>query len=520
MKAVTKGEMRACEHKAISQYGISGLVLMENAGLEVFRLIEKLLGSVVGKKVVILAGKGNNGGDGYVVARHLVNQGARVTVFLVGSKKEIVGDAAVNLNILEAMGVDLAEVNATCGQRIWDRLKLSVKISDCVVDALLGTGFKGEVTGDMAEVIDIVNTSGSLIVSVDIPSGVDADTGRTCGKAVEAAYTVTFALPKIGLLFYPGAFCAGELIIADITIPAAVLNDADIKQNAVTMEMVKKMLPRRSKDAHKGISGRALVVAGSRGLGGAAYMAATGALRAGAGLITLAAPEGLYEIMAAKLTEVMTKPLQETSDGTISIDSLPDIIAMAKKSQVMAIGPGLGRSADMANIMREVVRSAVCPLVIDADAINALAGQAEILRECVSLPVLTPHIKELSTISKISVDNLSANHLEAARRLAAEWGCVLVFKGARTVVAFPDGEAYINTTGNEGMASGGTGDVLTGIIAGFIAQGLSTCDAAVAGVYIHGLAGDIAAKSGVIGLTATDILAAVPAAIHAVCELP
>lgn len=511
MKAATANEMREIDRSAIQDYGVPGAVLMENAGVAVVRQLETIIDQVADRKFCILAGKGNNGGDGYVIARHLVNQGARVKVFLLGEKTAVSGDAKINLDIIDRMGIDVIEIVT---ERDWDKIKVAATFADCLVDALLGTGFRGEIEGELALLIDIINAAGKLVVAVDIPSGVNADTGQVCGKAVEATHTVTFGLPKPGLFLYPGADYTGELTVADIGIPAAIAAEQQIKQNIVMAGMIRSILPRRSPAAHKGMSGRVAVVAGSRGLSGAAAMAAEGALRAGAGLITLAAPGSLQDVLAIKLTEVMTRPLDETPAGTVSQDAVAEIAALAAGSDVLAIGPGLGRDASTMAAVRAVIESAECPLVIDADALYALAGYTDMLADCAALPVLTPHPGEMARLTGLSTQAVNADRVGVARQAALDWGSIVVLKGARTVIAFPDGEVYINTTGNAGMATGGTGDVLTGIIASLIAQGLSSHDAAVAGVYIHGLAGDIAAASGMVGMAATDVIKALPAALY------
>lgn len=513
MRAATAAEMREIDRIAINDYGIPGVVLMENAGVSVVRMLESKWELLAERKFCILAGKGNNGGDGYVIARHLSNQGAKVKVFLLGEKAAVSGDAQINLDIIDKMGIDTIEIS---NERDWDKVRVAVTFSDCLIDALLGTGFRGEVSGDMARLIDIINAAGKPVVAVDIPSGVEADTGKVCGKAVQASYTVTFGLPKPGLFLYPGAEYTGDLTVADIGIPTSVIAGQNIKQNIIMADAVRAIIPRRSPAAHKGMSGRVLVVAGSRGLSGAAAMAAEGALRAGAGLVTLAAPGCLQDVLAMKLTEVMTKPLAEIEAGSINREAVSDIIRLSAGNDVLAIGPGIGREEETAAAVRETITTAECPIVIDADALNALAGNTNLLNECAALPVLTPHPGEMARLTGLSTESVNADRIAIARQAAAEWGSIVVVKGASTVVAFPDGEVYINTTGNAGMATGGTGDVLTGIIAGLIAQGLSSHDAAVAGVYIHGLAGDVAAQAGRIGMVATDLLKAVPAAMYGI----
>lgn len=511
MRAAMAAEMREIDRIAIEDYKIPGTVLMENAGVAVVRYLESVMEPLSERKFCILAGKGNNGGDGYVIARHLANQGAKVKVFLLGEKEAVSGDARVNLDIIDKMGIDTIEINS---ERDWDKVRVAATFAECLIDALLGTGFRGDVSGDMARLIDIINAAGKTVVAVDIPSGVDADTGRIRGCAVRASYTVTFGLPKPGLFLYPGAEYAGELTVADIGIPTAIVADQGIKQNIVMAGAVRAILPKRSPSAHKGTNGRVVVAAGSRGLSGAAAMAAEAALRTGAGLITLAAPLGIQDILAVKLTEVMTHGLPETEEGGISAEAAVELADLGDSCDVLAIGPGLGRQEETAAAVREVIRAVSCPLVIDADALYALAGHTQILSDCAALPVITPHPGEMALLTGLTAEAVNADRIQVARQAASDWGSIVVLKGAHTIVAFPDGEVYINTTGNAGMATGGTGDALTGMIAALIAQGLSSHDAAVAGVYIHGLAGDIAAQAGMLGMTATDLIKAVPAAVY------
>lgn len=510
MKVTTAAEMREIDQTAIQLYGIPGIVLMENAGVEITRKIKSILGTVQGKKVCIFAGKGNNGGDGYVVARHLFNQGAKVKVFLLGSKKNIIGDAKTNLDIITNMEIGILEVN---GERDWDQVKIAVTFADCLVDGILGTGFRGETDGEVAQAIEIINSSGRTIVAVDIPSGVDANTGQIRGSAVKAGYTVTLGLPKPGLLLYPGAEYAGTVTVADIGLPSSLLADSEIKQNVITAADVRSLLQKRPADAHKGSCGKVLVVAGSQGLTGAAALSSQAALRAGAGLVTLGIGESLHDIMEIKLTEVMTKPLPDISKGAIGRKAVPYIREFAGECNVLAIGPGIGRQEETMAAVRELTQSVPCPLVIDADGLQSLVGFTEMLPDLGGLAVLTPHPGEMAKLVGSSPERINQDRIGIARQAAGQWGSIVVLKGAGTVVAFPDGEVYINTTGNAGMATGGTGDVLTGVIAAFIAQGLSSHEAAVAGVYIHGLAGDIAAQNGEIGLTASDVIQALPAAV-------
>lgn len=510
MKIATAQQMREIDKAAVEIYGIPGMVLMENAGLAVVYCLQNIFEDLQDKKVYIFCGGGNNGGDGFVIARHLYNKGAKVKVFLVGDKSGITGDARSNLDIISRMDIELIEVQ---DEHDWTKIRVATVFADCLVDSLLGTGFHGEIAGRMATAIDIINHSGKKIVAVDLPSGIEADTGGAAKVAVKADHTVTFALLKPGLLLYPGAEHSGRIEIADIGIPSPLITSENIRQNLITEEDVRKVLPDRPADAHKGTSGRVTVIAGSTGFTGAAALCSLGALRGGAGLVTLGIAASLNSIMEVKLTEVMTKPLPDIAEGAIGIDALPVIEQLLQGCNVLAIGPGLGRQEETAETVRELVRSADCPMVIDADGLNALSGFTNLLKNTKALAVLTPHPGEMSRLTGLGIEMIHQDKIKVARQFAQQWESIVVLKGAPTIVAFPDGEIFINRTGNQGLATGGTGDILAGLIAAFIAQGLSSHEAALAGVYLHGLAGDMSAGSGMIGMTAGDVLSYIPKAI-------
>jgi hydroxyethylthiazole kinase-like uncharacterized protein yjeF len=510
MKVATAQEMKEIDRQAIEIYGIPGVVLMENAGVSVVRCMEQVNGPLVGKRIMILAGKGSNGGDGFVVARHLANHGAKVKVFLFCSPQKIAGDAAIHLAILVQMGIDIIEIS---GERDWDRLKIALSFTNFIVDALLGTGFRGRLSPIFEQAVSFINQADKVVYAVDIPSGVHGNDGQVATVAVRAAYTVTFGLPKPGLLLYPGAEYSGQITVDDIGLPKQLLTNPEIKQNVITAADVVAKLPKRALDCHKGTLGWALVIAGSEGLTGAAVLAAQGALRAGAGKVTIAVAESIYAIVATKLTEVMVQPLPDKVGGILTIASLPAIQTLLAKADVLALGPGLGRDEKTLAFVAELIQLTQLPLVIDADALYALADHTDLLSCSQALCVVTPHPGEMAQLTGLTVAEIQANRLAVARQYAVEWKSIVILKGAATMVAFPDGEVYINTTGNAGMATGGTGDVLTGIIAAFIAQGCSSHDAAVIGVYLHGLAGDSIAENSPIGMTAGDLAQAIPAAI-------
>lgn len=509
MRIVTAAEMKALDTAAIEDYGISGLVLMENAGRQVVDLIRRVTGDVRGRIVAVFTGKGNNGGDGYVAARHLLNMGAEVKVLSLVNTGEITGDAAVNFEIWRKMGQKVYTVNQGDGSNI---VRLALLNTDLIVDAVYGTGFKGKMSEKAGRIVEVLNKSGKPIVAVDVPSGLEADTGRVNGPCVRANYTVTFGLPKLGMFLEPGADYTGEITVADISLPGVLIEKAAPQRYLITGDYVKDWLPSRPSLAHKGNFGRVLIVAGSRGMTGAASLAGEAAIRSGAGLVTVAVPETLHNIMEEKLTEVMTVPLPDDGNGSLSREAGKKILALLDDMDVLAIGPGLSQSPGVITLVRELLPSLKIPCVLDADALNALAGETAIFNELKAPVVITPHPGEMARLMGIKPKNVQEDRIGNAVKAAADWKVVTLLKGARTVVATPDGVVYINSTGNAGMATGGSGDVLTGMIASLIAQGMKPARAAAAGAYLHGLAGDQAASDkGMMGLIASDIISALPA---------
>ncbi|MCL6477721.1 MAG: NAD(P)H-hydrate dehydratase [Peptococcaceae bacterium] len=509
MKAVTAQEMREIDRRAMADFKIPGVVLMENAGLRVVEAVVEKLSGARGRTVTIFAGKGNNGGDGLVAARHLFNMGADVKVLLLDSPDNISGDAAVNLEIWRRMGQKVFTITQ---KDDFNAVRLFLVRTDIIVDAIYGTGFKGKVRELAGRVIEAVNDCGKPVIAVDVPSGVEADTGFVNGPCIRASLTVTFGLPKVGILLEPGASYAGDLRVVDISLPASLLDDERLKCNLIDMSLVKGWLPKRPVSSHKGDYGRVLVIGGSRGMAGAACLTAEAAARTGAGLITLAVPEGIYEPVASKLTEVMVMPVPQTGEGTLSREALSVIGGMLERADVLALGPGLSTNPETVEAVREIVSLSRIPTVLDADGLNAFMGHTDLFKKVKKPLVLTPHPGEMARLAGLSVNEVQLNRLDAARSWSSTWNAVLALKGARSIIALPDGTTYINPTGNPGMATGGSGDVLTGIIAGLVAQGMEAAKAAAAGVYLHGLAGDTAARdTGMMGLLAGDILRALPA---------
>lgn len=508
MKIALAKEMRQIDSLAASKYGIPEMLLMENAGKASADVLVSLLGELRGKSVCVVAGAGNNGGDAFAAARHIANRGATVRIFLLGTAAHMKPAAALNRDICVKMGID---VHALSEERDWDRLSIFLRFADGVVDGILGTGFKGVLREDALRLVKVINEAAKPVVSIDLPSGVDADTGAVAEEAVKASMTVTLGLPKIGHFFCPGAAYTGRLIVDDIGIPSALLSEDGIQQEYIDDELARALLKPRPLDVHKGDCGRILVIAGSRGMTGAAVMASEAALRAGAGIVTLAAAKSLNSIFAAKLTEVMTEPLPENENGLLDENSLEAALRTAADFDVVLIGPGMGREPETAAFIRSFCETVSKPLIIDADALYAYRGHGDELRSLKCVPILTPHLGEMAGLLGVSVADLRKDILGATVRAAAEWNSVIVLKSECTVVVCPAGSIWVTSKGNSGMATAGAGDVLAGTIAGLTKQ-VEPGAAPLLGVYLHGLAGDLAAKKRGVGLTASDIYFNIPKA--------
>lgn len=510
MKVVTAQEMRQIDQQTIEQIGIPGAVLMEHAGSAVVRILREHFPEC--QRVGIVVGKGNNGGDGLVVARQLAHAGQPIQIFLVSPPESFAGDALTNLQIAQNLALPITPVLSDGELR---GLKNQLASSDLIVDSIFGTGLRGGVHGFIGDVIECINRSGKPVVAIDLPSGLSADTGIAEGVCVQASHTVTVGLPKRGNLIHPGAALTGKLDVVDIGFPSSVIAAQDIQINWTRPSDAARILPPRPTHSHKGTYGRVFVAAGSVGMTGAAALTSAGALRAGAGLVTLGTPKNLNPILEVKLTEVMTLPLPETAEGSLALEAKVDIIeAIERTKPVLAIGPGLSQHPETVSLVHSVIRESDTPTVIDADGINALARSKEILSSLSPQTVLTPHPGEMARLLGGTIEALERDRIGLAQRFAQDHNVTLVLKGAPTVVAREDGEVWINSTGNAGMATGGMGDVLTGLIAGLMAQKISAFDAAVLGVYLHGLAADLVAeKIGLHGLMAGDVLNNVPEAI-------
>lgn len=501
--------MAALERLAQERYGLGVPALMERAGARTADVARQLLDARGGRRVVVIAGKGNNGGDGFVAARHLSGD-VHVRVLLVVPAEEIHGEPAAHLVSLRERHVDIVDAETLDAPDL-DRV---FRETDLIVDAIFGTGFRGPAEGVPARTIDSANHSGTPILAVDVPSGVDAGTGRADPPCIHAAATVTMGLPKVGLVQYPAAAVVGRIFVADIGFPPALIEDAPIETRLVRAGWVDGVLPRRSPDSHKGLFGHVLVVAGARGFAGAAALAARGAIRAGAGLVTIAAPASLASAPPASLPEAMTRPLPETPSGTIAESACDAIIEAASDADVVAIGPGLTTHPEVVSLVRRLLLRLECPVVVDADALNAIAGESSRLRDVPGPVVITPHPGEMARLLGRSVADVQRDRLGIAREAARTLDVVTLLKGARTVVAAPSGQAMIVPSGNSAMATGGMGDVLTGAVAALLGQRIAPLEAAACAAYLHGLAGDLAAgPGGEMGLLAREVADEIPRAL-------
>jgi len=504
---LTTDEMRRFDERAIKEVGIPGMVLMENAARAcVDEILSHFEDDVTDLSVAVLCGPGNNGGDGFAIARQLVVRGADVQIHLFATRNSLKGDAKTNADICEKLEIPI-QIHAEPGE------DFALEGYDLVVDALLGTGTREAPSKLIAQAIEAINRASGFVLSVDIPSGVNGSTGEVPSEAVHANATVTFGYGKRGLYLYPGRDYVGELTIANISIPPfADLEDA-AKLRMLEFPDVAELLPSRPRNAHKGDFGKVFVLAGSRGLTGAAAMVAEAILRVGAGMVTVGCPKSVLPLIASRRAEVMTCPLAETETGCLSDEALNDALEATEWADVVVIGPGLGLAPETTRLLEAYVPQLTKPIVVDADGLNHLA-RSNLLKE--TLPprsIVTPHAGEFSRITGKNMDGILKNPVDEAEQLAVQSGWVVVLKGAPTLTADATGLVFLSSTGNPGLATAGSGDVLTGMIAGFLAQRLPPIWAATVGVFLHGLAGDLAAaKLGEASLIAGDIIEAIPTA--------
>ncbi|MDD6483520.1 MAG: NAD(P)H-hydrate dehydratase [Clostridiales bacterium] len=506
MKACFSHQMREIDKRAAEEAGIPSIILMENAAIACVLELFSDFSDLKERRVSIFCGKGNNGGDGLAIARQLINRGVNVTVYLVCGN-DYKGDALVNYEIIKNMGADIRDA-AEC-----ENIGCEIRSYDIVIDAIFGTGIHGEISDPAAKVIDEINKNARYVMSVDIPSGLNADTGEICGVCIRADKTVTFAAYKVGMFMYPGADCTGKITVSDISIPRTIADGDRYGINVTDKELVRKIFPKRKNNSQKGDYGKLLIIAGSAGMSGAAYLCAQAALVSGSGLVTLAVPDCINTALESKTTEVMTLPL-ESQEGHLSQKSVGKILEKAEKCDAVLIGPGLGVSGDVMQIIEQVLNYSSVPVIIDADAINSISKNPNLIKNCACDLVFTPHAVEMSRLTGLDLSYIESNRLDVSSEFAQENGAAVILKGHHTIVTAADGVQYINNTGNPGLASGGSGDVLAGIVASLVPRCADTAKAAAAAVYIHGMAGDIAAqKYGMESVCATKLLECIPEAL-------
>ena len=516
MRVVTAEEMRRLDRLTIDTHGVPSLKLMERAGQSVVDVIVKRWSHPAKRGVLVVAGKGNNGGDGLVIARLLREREFPCEVACMARAEDLSADAAANLERYRAVKGPFTEVPPSDLDHLRDRMK----DKGLLVDALLGTGLRSPVEGFLADVVELMNASGLPIIAVDTPSGLDADRGTPLGATIQAEATVTFGFPKAGQVIYPGVVYSGELVVADIGIHPQAVAEVDGSLELLDAAGVVWSLPRRADDSHKGSYGHLLVMAGSRGKTGAAVLGCRAAMRVGTGLVTLAAPRALNDILAGTLVESMTEPVGGPGEEQWPALGAADWEALAERKSAVLFGPGVGVHASAQATLEILLEHCRVPWLIDADGLNNLATDVSRLREARVPPVLTPHPGEMSRLTGLDTAAVNGDRIGIARTFAAEYRCYLVLKGARTVTATPEGQVSINPTGNAGMASGGMGDVLAGIVAGFLAQGLAPEDAARLGVYLHGRTGDrVADDRGAVGLIASDLVDELPRTIKELTQV-
>ena len=506
MRVLNAAQMRDADRLTIEEIGIPSMVLMENAGRQVVAALEAAYEDLSDKQVAVLCGPGNNGGDGFVVARTLHQRGVAVSVFVIATLAAIKGDARLNVEILGRLGLTVVEIT---DEQAWDLHFSEISQCDLIVDAIFGTGLKSPLSGMMETVAADVNASGIPVVAIDLPSGLSADRPEPIGECIRAALTVTLAAPKLPLVLPPGEAQAGSIVVADIGIPPEVVDGLEgPRLELLTREAMRDIVQPRESDSHKGDYGRVLIIAGSRGKTGAAHLAAVGALRSGAGLVTVATPISSQPVVAAMGAEYMTLPLDETGDGHVAAAAMQIILGL--EQDVIAAGPGLGTGPEVTRFVHDLIEKSEAPLVLDADALNVLAADPDRLQTGPGSRaiIITPHPGEMARLLNTSAETVQANRLDLARDFAVQHQIYVVLKGYRTLLATPEGKVFINPLGNPGMATGGTGDVLTGVLAAWLAQLLDAEAACKIAVYLHALAGDLSeADEGEVAMTAGDLAA-------------
>lgn len=495
--------MRELDRTAIEKFGIADELLMENAGQSAYVVLSKEIG-IKGKKFLIFCGPGNNGGDGFVIARKIHSNGGSVKVFFGGNQSKCKGAAKLNFDIISRLPIEIHQLTSI------EAIKTAVYHCDVIVDAILGTGITQHVEGLYRDVIELINTSSKTVLSVDIPSGVNGDTGKVMGTAVKADYTVTFGLPKIGNMLFPGYELGGKLYVSFISFPPEMY-DADSLKIAINDPV--KLSP-RDINGHKGTFGDVLFIAGAANYFGAPYFAAASFMKAGGGYSRLAAPASITPFIANKGSEIVFAPQKETSSGSIARDNKKTLLELSEKVDMVVLGPGLSLNEETQQLARELAQTIKKPLLIDGDGITALCKDLSFIKDRQAETILTPHLGEMSRITKMTGREIDANKIDVLQRTARELNAIIALKGAHSLIGYPDERVFINMSGNSGMATAGSGDVLAGTIAAMFGLGLSVPEAVRKGVFMHGLSGDLAAaEKGEDGITAQDILEYLPLAV-------
>jgi hydroxyethylthiazole kinase-like uncharacterized protein yjeF len=504
MKISSVQEMRNLDKRAIEQFDIPDVILMENAGQAVYFVIHNEFG-IKGKRFIVFCGGGNNGGDGFVVARKLVSNGGFVTVFLLGDAEKLTGCAKDNFDIISTLPIQIERLTSI------EEIAPTLLYCDAVVDAIFGTGLTRNIEGIYKEVIELINGSDVTTFSVDIPSGVNGDTGQIMGSAVHADYTITFGLPKLGNVLFPGFDLCGKLHVTHISFPPS-LYDADTIKIATNDPLP---IPERQDDTHKGSYGKVLFIAGSSHYLGAPYFSALSFLKAGGGLSYLASPESITNFLANKGSEIVFAPQKETDKGSLSIKAKDDLLEFADKVDMVVMGPGLSLHEETQELVRELAPLINKPLIIDGDGITAISTDIDMISKRKEVTMLTPHFGEMSRMVKTDISEIQNNRVSVLRKTCKELNAIVILKGAHTLIGYPDDHIFINLSGNPGMATAGSGDVLVGTIAAMFGAGFSIEESTRMGVFIHGLAGDIAMRDiGENGIIAGDIMHYLPEAIR------
>lgn len=503
MLILNNAQTKRLEDSAVEKGGIAHIKLMENAGTAAFRFINERLG-VNNKSVAVVCGRGNNGGDGFAVAKRMLDGGAKVRVMLALGQPTT-EDACQLLRESEEVGIKTLSYVEDEGERL--EFTKTIEAADIIVDAIFGVGFHGTVSDSLKNVIDMINNARGTVVSIDVPSGVDSDSGEVAGPCVRADYTVTFSTMKPGHVIYPAVDYCGHVHVAAIGIDERMIHEQEHHIATIDYQTVKNAFPMRGRNTHKGTFGKLLCVCGSMGMAGSATFAGKAAVMSGVGMVEMAVPTGIYPIVAANLVDPVYILLESNAAGTVSAASLPLILEKMQGASAVMIGCGMGKGQDVQEVVEGVIRASEVPIIIDADGLNAIKDNLGVLGEAKAPIVMTPHPGEMARLVGKTNDEVQSQRLEVASSFAMTYGVYLVLKGANTVCACPDGRVAINLTGNPGMSKSGSGDVLAGLLGSLLAQGMEPEAAATAAVHIHGMAGDKAAEIfSQHAMTANDII--------------